>query len=372
MARSTPFIFLITLISSSTLAKATYNIVDFGAQPDGLTDSSGPITSAWAKACSSVRPASVYIPVGTFYVSRLTLKGPCNNTDIRIYIHGTLVAPVGYNTDDRWIGIQFVDGVSVYGGVFDGRGQRLWSCKLAAGYSCPLGATVSLKNPLQILTIGPMDYELTICVYMFAQSIAISRSRMGEADQVTITGSYIRTGDDCVSMGPGSTNVWIEGIHCGPGHGVSIGSLGSTAQEPGVQNVTVKSVVFTGTQNGLRIKTWAKPNTGFVQRVNFQNAIMRNVQNPIIIDQSYCPGAINCPTQSSGIRISQVTYSNIQGSSATPVAVKFDCSPSNPCNGIGLQNVNLTYGRTPAQSLCRNVAGSTTSGIVVPPSCFGT
>ena len=36
----------------------------------------------------------------------------------------------------------------------------------------------------------------------------------------------------------------------------SIGSLGKDQQEAGVQNVTIKTVTFTGTQNGVRIKSW--------------------------------------------------------------------------------------------------------------------
>jgi polygalacturonase len=67
--------------------------------------------------------------------------------------------------------------------------------------------------------------------------------------------------------------------------------------EAGVQNVTVKNAVFIGTQNGLRIKSWARPSNGFVRRVRFLGAVMKNVQNPIVIDQSYCPHNINCPTQ---------------------------------------------------------------------------
>lgn len=70
----------------------------------------------------------------------------------------------------------------------------------------------------------------------------------------------------------------------------SIGSLGEEKNEGPVRNITVKSAVFTGSDNGLRIKTYARPNAGSVSGVLFQDIVMRNAKNPIIIDQNYCDG----------------------------------------------------------------------------------
>ena len=63
-------------------------------------------------------------------------------------------------------------------------------------------------------------------------------------------------------------------------------------EEEGVENVTVKRTLY-----GFRIKSWARQSYGFVQRIRFMGAIMRNVQNPIIIDQHYCPQNLNCPNE---------------------------------------------------------------------------
>lgn len=52
--------------------------------------------------------------------------------------------------------------------------------------------------------------------------------------------------------------------------------------------MTVKNASIQGTENGVRIKTWAKPSNAVIQNITFQNATMKNVNNPIIIDQNYC------------------------------------------------------------------------------------
>ncbi|KAF5951059.1 hypothetical protein HYC85_013052 [Camellia sinensis] len=192
----------------------------------------------------------------------------------------------------------------------------------------PLGRLTSLNSQMFHIVINS-------CNNVKLQGVKVSAARnnpntdgihVAGSSGVTILSSKIATGDDCISVGPGTTNLWIESIACGPGHSISIGSLGKDSQESGMQNVLVKTVTFTGTQNGLRIKTWAKPSSGFVRGVLFQHGTMVIVQNPVIIDQNYCPGNTNCPNQVSGVKISDVTYQDIHGTSATEVAVNFACS----------------------------------------------
>lgn len=40
------------------------------------------------------------------------------------------------------------------------------------------------------------------------------------SSNVTILNSNIRTGDDCISIGPGTSHLWMERLACGPGHGI--------------------------------------------------------------------------------------------------------------------------------------------------------
>ncbi|KAG6414409.1 hypothetical protein SASPL_127131 [Salvia splendens] len=122
---------------------------------------------------------------------------------------------------------------------------------------------------------------------------------IGLSSGVSVTNSRIATGDDCISMSPGTSNVFVQNVAGGLGHGISIGSHGWALNEAGVENVTVKSCVLSGTQNGVRIKTWARPSNGFVRNVHYEveDLTMVNVINPIIIDQNYCPNTKNCPNQ---------------------------------------------------------------------------
>ncbi|URE48954.1 Glycosyl hydrolases family 28 [Musa troglodytarum] len=79
---------------------------------------------------------------------------------------------------------------------------------------------------------------------------------IADSTNIQVPNSVIGTGDDCISIGPGCTNLTILNVACGPGHGISVGSLGKNANEKDVNGLAVRKCTFTGTTNGLRIKTW--------------------------------------------------------------------------------------------------------------------
>ncbi|PNY17479.1 polygalacturonase QRT2-like protein [Trifolium pratense] len=76
------------------------------------------------------------------------------------------------------------------------------------------------------------------------------------SQNVVISNCIIGTGDDCISIVSGSKNIRATDIICGPGHGISIGSLGKGNSEAEVTNVEVNRATLKGTTNGVRIKTW--------------------------------------------------------------------------------------------------------------------
>ncbi|KAA8532174.1 hypothetical protein F0562_006684 [Nyssa sinensis] len=290
------------------------NVVNFGAKPDGQSDSTQPFLQAWTAACNSMGPSTIYVPRGSFLIRPIVFSGPCRNT-IQFQIDGTIVAPFNYRAlgnSGFWILFIKVTRVSIHGGTLDARGAAFWACRMS-GNNCPVGArsiTFFWSNNIMISGLTSINSQIIHVAIDHCNNLMIQNMKIIAPSQspntdgihvqysngVTITSTTIRTGDDCISIGPGTKNSWIERIGCGPGHGISVGSLGNSLIEEGVENVTVTRVVFTNTENGVRIKSWGRASSGYARNIVFRNIIVRNVANPIIIDQKYCPDN-NCPHQ---------------------------------------------------------------------------
>lgn len=42
------------------------------------------------------------------------------------------------------------------------------------------------------------------------------------AGNINITDTNIGTGDDCISVGHGTTEIYVSNVNCGPGHGIRL------------------------------------------------------------------------------------------------------------------------------------------------------
>lgn len=105
------------------------------------------------------------------------------------------------------------------------------------------------------------------------------------AKNVTITHSYIRTGDDNVAIkgGPGgATSMTISYDHFYWGHGMSIGS----ETNGGVSRIRVSDLSIDGPDNGIRIKSNGSRG-GLTQDVVYEDVCIRNSPNPITLDTAY-------------------------------------------------------------------------------------
>ncbi|CAA0806944.1 Polygalacturonase QRT2, partial [Striga hermonthica] len=189
------------------------------------------------------------------------------------------------------------------------------------------------------------------------------------SSNVKVHDSTIGTGDDCISIVSGTKNVEVSNIVCGPGHGISIGSLGVDNSASSVSNVHVTGAVLTGTTNGARIKTW-QGGSGYAMNIVYDNIVMKNVSNPIIIDQNYCDKGKDCQKAASGVQIQNVVFSDISGTSATKDAITLDCSESVPCRNIILENVKLSAVKAgpKVDAVCTNI--NQTLLINTSPTCF--
>ncbi|PIN25621.1 Polygalacturonase [Handroanthus impetiginosus] len=306
-------------------------------------------------------------------------------------IDGTLRAPTDPREffNDTWIGFRYVDKLTVKGGGYlDGQGISAWKYNdCSKNPHCkPLPTTlrfdfITNSRIYNIRSLNSKNSHINIfaCSNMSISHIRLIAPadspntdgiRIGTSDNIHISRAVISTGDDCISMVSGSRNINITEVTCGPGHGISIGSLGRSSKEEHVKGITVRNCTFIGSDNGVRIKTWAPSNYNLASNISFQDIAMKNVDNPIVIDQQYCPFS-GCLVGESGVQIEDVTFKNIWGISSTKVAVNLQCSGARPCKNVKLININLAYKKHGglATASCSHVLGSS-YGKQIPGGCL--
>ncbi|KAG6534705.1 polygalacturonase At1g48100-like [Zingiber officinale] len=381
-----------------------HSVMSFGAVGDGVSDDTEAFKSAWDSACEEEEPGVIVAPRGySFKIRSIIFAGPCRN-GLVLQVDGTIMAPDGpdewpqHYSRRQWLVFYRANGLALQGGgLIDGKGHKWWNlpCKPHRGKNHttmpgPCDSPVVFRffmssnikvHGIRVRNSPQFHFRFDNCRNVTVDSVSIRSPALSpntdgihveNSVDVNLRNSVISSGDDCVSIGAGSSNIHIRNITCGPSHGISIGSLGKQSSRACVRNITVKDCVIKHSDNGLRIKTW-QGGSGSVSSVSFVNVLMEAVRNPIIINQYYCLGGGACRNQTSAVFVSDVAYEGIKGSydSRSP-AVHFGCSDAVPCTNITLAEVELlpAQGEIIADPFCWNVYGVSRTLTIPPVACL--
>ncbi|CAH1451926.1 unnamed protein product [Lactuca virosa] len=314
-----------------------FDVTSYGAIGDGDTDDSEPFLRTWEDLCGDDSPdPTMIIPKKTFLIGPVSFHGPCNYHVVHVQLLGNITAPKTFNgwkgcvEKRNWIDFVSVHRLSIHGpGQIDGQGSIWWGNEALHFHRCDglrLSGTTHINSPNHHIGINGCNNVNVGNLQIFApeRSPNTDGIDISSSSHVNIHDSIIRTGDDCVAINGGTININITRVICGPGHGISIGSLGKNGDYHTVE------------QNGR----------GYAKGILFQDIHLVDVKNPIIIDQHYCSQSLDafCPAPPSmqAVKVSDVTYINVHGTSSNKQAITFNCSGRFKCTKITTNEVRIS------------------------------
>ncbi|CAL9084182.1 unnamed protein product, partial [Musa textilis] len=371
-------ILVLACFIAGRVAASSYSVTDFGAKGDGVTDDTKAFLDTWNATCRSSGPSILLIPAGkTFLLNPIVFQGPCQFY-VRVQVDGDIIRPgqLWGGHFDHWLLFIHVDHLSIVGsGKIDGQGAAWWSCKTnrVSFSSSPLSSLLHCSRA-QVAGLRLINSPRMHLVVGFSSTIRITGLtitapgdspntdgiHIEQSRNVIVSDSTIGTGgDDCISIGTASFHVNVSWVTCGPGHGISVGSLGMDNSRAEVSDIQVSHCNIFSTKNG--------GGYGYANRIIFENINFTAVMNPIIIDQHYCPATVCAEKKPSAVQVSDVRFIEARGTSSSQVAINFNCSQNVACTGITIQNVEIqpAQQRGQASSYCFNAHGTVT-GVAKP------
>ncbi|CAH2053602.1 unnamed protein product, partial [Thlaspi arvense] len=374
-------LFLCTLhsvYSQNAFSQNTFDVTKYGAVGNQKTDDSRAFLKTWATACAAnAAEVTIVVPQGkTFLVNTATFQGPCKAKRLHFQVNGNVVAPSSpssYNADS-WFSFHRLNGLIIEGnGQFDGKGAMWWKrCPIVCNYRhiIFLDRTCCIYR---VYVFPRSHFGLNSCSNVNITGVHISAPasspntdgiNINYSSYIYVTDTQISVGDDCVAIQSGSSHIYITRVTCGPGHGISIGSLGVNGEKnPTVEEIHVRDSIINSATNGLRIKTWEGAG-GYARHISYYNVTVDSTYNPIIIDQQYCPrnncGNDSNKNEANAVKISDVSFTKIKGTIKGNVGVMLNCSTSVGCTGLVLKDIDLKSaegGNKIPLSMCSNAHG---------------
>jgi len=355
-------------------------ITTYGANTSS-TDNSSYINAA-ITAANTAGGGTVVIPAGTFLSGPITMK-----SNVNLYIStGAILQLMPYGTGngtpagsypnsgtaDTYANFIFGSGLSnieISGsGTIEGNGTAWWAAyKANSAVSRPcvirfkacntvLITGITIKNAPNVhITLGQsgssrgangtISYVTILSPSTSPNTDAIDTWYWNDID---IHHCNLSEGDDNVAMNSYSKNIKISNCTLGTGHGISVGSYTID-----VQNVSVDSCTFSGTTNGIRLKS-NNTRGGNDSTFTYSNITMNNVKYPFYITSWYDNEPYPASAQVAGTvtattpQWKNITFKNITVTNSTYGGIIYGL-PEMPIKNIVFDNVKI---------------GATTSGLI--------
>ncbi|KAI8011496.1 Polygalacturonase [Camellia lanceoleosa] len=381
----------------SSSSNCIFDVTSFGAVGDGSTDDTAAFRRAWQAACA-VESGVVLAPSDyTFMITSTIFSGPCKR-GLVFQVDGVLMAPNGPNcwpkTDSskQWLVFYRLDEMTLTGsGTIEGNGEQWWElpCKPHRG---PNGSTLPgpcdspalirffMGNNLavrgvQIQNSPQFPVKFDGCEGVQIEKLSISSPKLSpNTDGIHIENTKyvdIQLWDDCISIGTGCSNVDIEGVTCGPSHGISIGSLGVHNSQACVPNITVRNAVIKDSDNGVRIKNLARQDRlslrHFIrEHPNGQCQELHNHRPVLLLHKGLSEPDLG---RLSDRRVISQHKGHVRHFSPP---IHFACSDTVPCTNLTMSEVELLpyEGELVDDPFCWNAYGTQETLTIPPIDCL--
>jgi polygalacturonase len=369
-----------------------------GAVGDGQTKDTAALQRA-IDLCAKGQGGEVHLTAGTYLSGPLALK---SHVHLLLDKGATLLGSPDMQDypireDAKWRRVSLlhadhVEDIAITGdGTIDGSGKIWWDAQMKrqrGSTENPRPLLIDLTNSKKILIEGVTiqnspQYNITAfwCDGLTVRNVTILNPGRGapntdgidpvSTSHVLIEHDTIDTGDDNVAIKSGlvergdpnvpSTDIVIRDCTFRAGHGLSIGS--ETAG--GVRNVTVERVTFSGTRQGIRIKS-ARGRGNDIGNFTYRDIAMTDVETPIEITEYYT-GMVKDdagqPVTEHTPKFHDITIENVTAKGAKRAAVIMGL-PESPIKGLVLKNVSISS----ATGMTIQNAELTESGMTITPA----
>ncbi|KAI0815460.1 glycoside hydrolase family 28 protein [Xylaria sp. FL0064] len=338
-------------------------------------------------ACPS---GTIVIPASsTYYINSVFSFAGCSGCTLQV--DGLLKVS---DDTDYWEGkdaifeVSSITGAKIYSstgsGVIDGNGEAAWDRFASdSSYDRP---TLFWINKSKNIVVQNLQFKDAPNVFHSArgdssniQYIDINLSAkstsdnlpkntdgwdIGPASYVTIAGATVVNDDDCVALKPGANYVSVTDITCVGSHGLSVGSLGSSAGSTDtVQNIYVNGATMTDSTKAAGIKLYpagSSHGTAVVKNVTWENVVVDNSDYAFQIQSCYGEDEDYCDSTPSTAQLSGIVVKGFSGKTSSkysPTIMNLNCPADGTC-GVTMSSITVTPPSGSARVLCANTPSS--------------